>query len=226
MQQNMFNPYNQPNYNICPPNPNAVNINIIAPQAYANAPQGVAQPPQVVPMPVYYPIYSGQAGYNYPSNYNNLLNMNAPGVNNNYMTMRNDSMPMLNAPPIRTQTSKLKEEKDVVPLTNEYIQSLENYLNDTNPKIRMSATNEIMKRFKEDDSRKDNPSLNALLNKSLRDTSPANRFLALTTLQLGYAAGNNETIQILKELQTKGKEEVGEDSVLASEVLLKLAGRQ
>ena len=43
-----------------------------------------------------------------------------------------------------------------------------------------------------------------LLNKSLRDTSPANRFLALTTLQLGYAAGNNETIQILKELDKLG----------------------
>ena len=83
-----------------------------------------------------------------------------------------------------------------------------------------------MERFKEDENRKDNPSLIPLLNKTLRDTSAAVRFLGLTTLQLGYSVGNDETVQILKEIQTQNKDKTGEDQLLASEILLKMAAPQ
>ena len=65
-----------------------------------------------------------------------------------------------------------------------------------------------------------------LLNKALRDPSPAVRFLGLTALQLGYAVGNDETITILKEIQSKNSDKIGEDSLLASEILLNMSGGQ
>lgn len=113
--------------------------------------------------------------------------------------------------------------KKITPLTDEYVQSLENYLNNDNPKIRLIGAKDLMERFKEDDNRRDNPSLIPLLNKTLKDTSSAVRFLGLTTLQLGYSVGNDETVAILKEIQAQNKDKVGEDSLLASEILLKLS---
>ena len=65
-----------------------------------------------------------------------------------------------------------------------------------------------------------------LLNKALRDSSPSVRFLGLTMLQLGYAVGNDETVTILKEIQTQNKDKIGEDSLLASEILLKMSAGQ
>ena len=100
---------------------------------------------------------------------------------------------------------------------------MENYLNDDNPKVRLIGAKELMERFKEDDSRMQHPSLVPLLNKMLKDTSPSVRFLALTTLQLGYSLGNDETIKLLKEIQQNSQDKLGEDALLASEVLLKLS---
>ena len=62
-------------------------------------------------------------------------------------------------------------------LTDDYIKSLENYMNNENPKIRLIGTKEVLERFKEDENRKDNPSLMALLNKSifLESTNPSGK---------------------------------------------------
>ena len=62
-----------------------------------------------------------------------------------------------------------------------------------------------------------------LLNKTLKDTNSAVRFLGLTALQLGYCNGNDETVQILKQIQQTNPDKYGEDSLLASEILLKMA---
>ena len=97
-------------------------------------------------------------------------------------------------------------------------------MNNENPKIRLIGAKEVLERFKEDENRKDNPSLMPLINKALRDTSPSVRFLALTTLQLGYAVGNDETVTILKEIQSQNTDKIGEDALLASEILLNMAG--
>lgn len=129
-----------------------------------------------------------------------------------------------------SQNNVLKETKTktkkVVPLTDDYIKSLENYMNNENPKIRLIGAKEVLERFKEDENRKDNPSLMPLLNKALRDSSPSVRFLALTALQLGYAVGNNETVTILKEIQSQNADKIGEDALLASEILLNMSQGQ
>ena len=41
-------------------------------------------------------------------------------------------------------------------------------------------------------------------------------------MQLGYALGNNDTVGILKNIQSQNLDKFGEDSLLASEILLKL----
>ena len=122
-----------------------------------------------------------------------------------------------------TETKKEEKTKKIVPLTDEYIKSIENYMNSENPKVRLIGAKELLERFKEDENRKDNPSLMPLLNKALRDTSPSVRFLALTILQLEYALGNDETVTILKEIQSQNQDKLGQDQLLASEILLNMA---
>ncbi len=57
----------------------------------------------------------------------------------------------------------------IVALTDEYIMSLENYLNNQNTDIRLMAAKEVLTRLDEDKSRFDDAALNALLNKMLQD---------------------------------------------------------
>ncbi len=262
MQQNYFNPY-YPNA-IPQQCPNAVSINIIAPQAYG-AGAGVPNCAQGS-----YSLYGQNAIPNtyYPINYNNLVQ---PYQNNQYMTNPNgmypQNMQLQNMQPqnmqqnmpqdttssqrgmtdgvnllekttnetnsssstVQNEQNKENEKtktKQIVPLTDDYVKSLENYLNSNNPKIRLIGAKDLLERFKEDENRKDNPSLMPLLNKALRDVSPSVRFLALTALQLDYAVGNDETVAILKEIQTQNQDKIGEDSILASEILLKMSAGQ
>ncbi|MBQ8476214.1 HEAT repeat domain-containing protein [bacterium] len=251
MQQNI-NPYvcQNPYQQIPACGPNAVNINIIQPQAFANA-QGTTYPAQN-----FYPLYQTNTNPNlplYPMNYNNMIQPYVPqgyaqpqgyqnpqystqpqGLNNgvnayndtNLVQKTQNPEPQVIIKEVEKSDSKDKKDekpKSITLLTDDYVKSLENYLNDENPKVRLIGMKELMERFKEDDSRAAHPSLTPLLNKALRDTSPSVRFLALTTLQLGYSLGNDETVGILKEIQSSNQDKLGEDSLLASEILLKLS---
>ena len=118
---------------------------------------------------------------------------------------------------------KMKD-KDVVPLTDEYIKTIENYLNNSNPDIRMQGVKELLNRFKELETRKDDPALTNLLNKSLQDPDPNVRMIAMTTLSSGYANGNQKTAQLLNQIQ-QTPNVYGEDAKLASQALLKMASR-
>ncbi len=230
--------------------PNAVAINIYSPQAYAK-PQNVQNPNVTNPI---YSLYNPNMGNMpiYPQNYNNMF-MPAPirqtqqiqqapkGVAYELDEQEKDTQPKLddslNAVSSKNEISKTeqpeektekdqKEEKVITPLTDEYIKSLENYLNNSNPKVRLIGAKELLERFKEDDNRKDNKSLVALLNKTLRDTASSIRFIGLTILQTGYSVGNEETVEILKEIQSRKEDTTGEDQLLASEILLKMTAEQ
>ena len=122
--------------------------------------------------------------------------------------------------------NKKKKEKTITPLTNDYIKNLENYLNSNNAKIRLIGMKELMERFKEDENRRDNKSLIPLLNKALQDTNSAIRFLAMTTLQLGYSVGDDTTVRILTKIANENQDKFGQDAILASEILLKLSAPQ
>lgn len=153
--------------------------------------------------------------------------MNQAGMANssNLIDKTTNTQTIQNQENVNNQNTQQKTKK-VTPLTDDYVKSIENYMNNENPKIRLIGTKELLERFKEDENRKDNPSLMPLLNKALKDTSPSVRFLALTILQLGYAVGNDETVGILKEIQTQNKDKIGEDALLASEILLNMSAAQ
>lgn len=127
--------------------------------------------------------------------------------------------------PAEPEKKEETHKENIVQLTDDYIKTLENYLNNQNAKIREMGAKELFARFKEHKSRYNDIALTNLLNKALQDGSQNVRFVALTTLDAGYAQGDNLTKQILQKMQSS-KAVYGEDAMLASEVLLKTAGNK
>ncbi len=204
----------------------AVSINIMNPTV------GMANPmtqPQYgmyqYPQASYYSAAPGQIQY--PMNYNNNINNNSLNALDDSPASATPPAPAAPAQDTQTQstneTNKKEELKEKIPLTDDYIKSLENYLNSQEPKIRLMAAKDVLERFKEDPARKNDAALTALLNKILQDPNSAVRFLGLTTLDAGYASGNQQTVDILNNIKSNTQNEHGEDSLLASQILLKMS---
>ena len=99
----------------------------------------------------------------------------SPELNSQHATQEEDMTSSKEI--INELNSRVAEQKElekngkktkVVALTNEYIMSLENYLNNPNTEIRLMAAKEILTRLDEDKERFDDAALNALLNKCYR----------------------------------------------------------
>ena len=112
--------------------------------------------------------------------------------------------------------------ENIVQLTDDYIKTLENYMNNPNPKVREMAIKEIMERFKEHKSRYTDKALTNLLNKALQDRSKAVRFVALVTLDSEFARGDKLTVDLLNKMQSSSAV-YGEDALMASDILLKMS---
>ena len=247
MQQ--FIPNNQPTQTVYPnpQSPCGVNINIVNPQSYGTNPiqQQTSMPEN---QGNFYSLYGQNSNPSmpiYPSNYNNLyqpdLRSTYPQVNSLPQQQEQSGLNAQGQAPLaqktdvpteevksseeekKTDEKKDKEPKKITPLTDEYVKSLENYLNDSDSKVRLIGAKELVERFKESEDRKDNPSLVPLLNKVLKDKSPSVRFLGLVALNLGYSCGNDETVQILKQIQQGQTDKSGQDKLLADEILLKMS---
>ncbi|GBF23082.1 hypothetical protein tpqmel_0486 [Candidatus Gastranaerophilus sp. (ex Termes propinquus)] len=171
------------------------------------------------PQTNYYNNYAAQAPY--PQNYNNL----SQGMSKLVESTEYAPSGAPQATEESKDTKKTDEKKTKVLLTDDYIMSLENYLNNENTKIRLSAAKELLERFKEDDTRKTDVALTALLNKVIQDPSPTVRFMGLTVLDIGYATGNQDTVNLLKQIQ-QSSDQYGEDALLASQALLKMSGQK
>ena len=117
---------------------------------------------------------------------------------------------------------KNSTQKRVVALTDEYIKSLENYLNNPNDEIRLMASKEILTRLDEDKNRYDDAALNALLNKMLQDPSKLIRVAALSAFSSQLACGNDYTVQLLQNIQTNQNADK-EDVLQAADILLKMS---
>ena len=110
----------------------------------------------------------------------------------------------------------------IVALTDEYIMSLENFLNDPNKDMRIMAGKDILTRLDEDKDRFNDPALNALLNKMIQDPDSSVRALGLSALSSQLASGNDYTVELLKKIQEDPNS--NESDVLeASKSLLKMA---
>lgn len=129
---------------------------------------------------------------------------------------------------ISEREAKIAEEKKntketkIVALTDEYIKSLENYLNNPNQEIRLMASKEILTRLDEDKDRYDDAALNALLNKMLQDPSKLIRVAALSAFASQLASGNNYTVQLLQNIQNNPNADK-EDVLQAADILLKMS---
>ena len=115
-----------------------------------------------------------------------------------------------------------KEKVEVVALTNEYIMSLENYLNNPNKDIRLMAAKEILTRLNEDKDRYDDAALNALLNKMMQDPDKLVRVAAMSAFSSGLACGNDFTVKLLKDIQ-ENPNASEDDALEAANILLKMS---
>lgn len=125
---------------------------------------------------------------------------------------------------VQTPQSK-KEKKEVVELTDDYIKTLESYLNDQDKEKRLMAAKEVLARFEEDSTRKDDPALNALVNKMLQDPYQAVKLIAMSVLESRAASGNNKSMVLLSNMRND-KSNHGMDALQASNILLKMAGQK
>ena len=111
---------------------------------------------------------------------------------------------------------------EVTILTNEYIMSLENILNNPDKSIRRKGASEVLNRLGEDPTRKDDAALNALLNKMIQDPDKGVRILALSALAEGLATGNDYTVKLLKHMEANPNKYPDDmDSVMSA--LLKMS---
>ncbi len=129
--------------------------------------------------------------------------------------------------PVKTEETpekKKTQKRKIVVLTDDYIKNLENYLNSQDKAIRLTAAKEVFARLEEDDSRKDDKALNALINKMLQDPADDIRFLALTALNSRMVTGDDYTVGVLKKMQTSDKG-FGQEAIDASNILLKMSAQ-
>lgn len=152
------------------------------------------------------------------TNNNNFTTCPCPCYPPNYYTQNfNQQAPV-------QQDKKKTEKRDVVVLTDQYIKVLENNLNNQNKQVRLMAAKEVLARLQEDDKRKDDAALNALVNKMLQDPYQNVRFLAMAALEARQATGDNTSVAVLQNIQ-KQNTSYGEDSLKASNVLMKMSGK-
>ena len=161
------------------------------------------------------PVSTSVANANYPS----------PQIQTQQQTpvVKAASTPIANTP-IQAETKQEEKKnvktKNVVELTDSYIKTIENYLKSPDKQVRRAGITDLIQRFHEDNSRYNDPALVALLNIALQDPVPANRVYAMSTICAEDATGDENTINLLKRLQTSDKM-YGEEAKMATEALLK-----
>lgn len=192
------------------PNYSGVNIQIFNPSV--GVPGGA--PVYNVNAPQY------QTSGAYPAGYytNNWGQGNNTAANNNTTTTTTTNTTNT------TEEKKKTEKRDIVMLTDDYIKNLENYLNSQDKEIRLMGAKEVAARLQEDESRKDDKALTALVNKMLQDPYQPVRFLALALLDTRAVTGDDYTVKILQQMQ-QSDSGYGQDALQASQILLKMSGQ-
>ena len=211
--------YPAQNQTVQVPNYSGVNIQIFNPSV--GVPGGA--PVYNVNAPQY------QAPNCYPSGYytNNWGQNGSANSANNHADNTNPSSTTTNTTnttTTKTEEKKKTEKRNIVLLTDDYIKNLENYLNSQDKEVRLMGAKEVVARLQEDDSRKDDKALTALINKMLQDPYQPVRFLALGMLDTRAVTGDDFTKQILQQMQ-QSDSGYGQDALQASQILLKMSGQ-
>ncbi len=157
---------------------------------------------------------------------NNEYNAIDSDIPENDMTKSSNIIDDINQRAAKAEEAKKNQQKkNIVPLTDEYIKSLENYLNNPNNEIRLMASKEILTRLDEDKDRYDDAALNALLNKMLQDPSKLIRVAALSAFASQLASGNDYTVTLLHNIQQNPSADK-EDVLQAADILLKMSAEK
>ena len=176
--------------------------------------------PSVTPPGATPPTYNVNAPC-YPSNYyTNPMGGQAGATENNVNNVQAKT-----TSETESKDSKKTEKKKIVQLTDDYIRNLENYLNSQEKDIRLSAAKEVYARLEEDETRKDDKALTALINKMLQDPSEEIRVLAMAALQGRIVTGDDFTVNLLTRMQND-QAHYGMDAADASKILLQMSGKQ
>ena len=234
-QYSIYPQYQQPQvHNMQVPSTAAgVNIQIFNPTAMT---PGAQAPTYNVNAPCYPSSYYtnsvGPDGKLYPNNgsnnphtgdnVNNGTNSGTIGDNNNNTYTTNTTT---NTTTTESKKEVKTEKRKIVELTDDYIRNLENHLNSQEKAVRINAANEVYARLKEDDSRHDDKALTALVNKMLQDPCEEVRVLALSALEERICKGDDYTVGVLQGMQ-QNNNGYGQDAIDASNILLKMSGRQ
>lgn len=184
----------------------------------------------------------GAGVYPNGANINNTYNTQAaPGqaYDKNYYITNMGGQPTQQAhasqpqtPTVPVAATKINEQKDeknlpkkdIVLLTDDYIRTLENYIRNDNPDIKLMGAKELMKRFREDDSRKNDPALTSLLNLTLQSKYSPVKMVGLGIIQGGWAQGDELTQHLLAQVQ-QSNSGYGLDALDAANAALKTAGK-
>ena len=211
---NMYNPCNGPqpqDINIPPCNA-GVHINIINPSAGAPTNN------------TYWPNGYNQwamGGYNTcPCANCTAQNQNAPQTVNNYNTTNNNQN--INNDSNNYENNPNYKPKRITIINDDYIKTLEQWLNSQEESQRNAAAKQVFQRLQEDKRRYDNPALNALLNKMLQDPCHSVKSLALLSLKSGLAKGDDFTKELLQKI-AQDKSNFGMDAKDAESILIKMA---
>jgi hypothetical protein len=197
--------------NVQVPNYSGVNIQIFNPSV---AVPGASTQPSVVNAGTYTTMPS------YPPNY---YTQNLAQSQSQYQTMVQGSQNQ-NSNQNQVTEKKKFEKRPIVQLADEYIKTLESHLNNKDKKIRLMGAKEVLARLQEDESRKDDPALTALTNKMLQDSYQPVKFIAMAAIESRAVNGNEQTASLLQNIQ-KQKTGYGEDSLQASDALMKTTGK-
>lgn len=230
-------------------NPNPAQYPVTNPQYYYPQPQYIQQPQNVqvpastagVNIQIFNPSVAtpGSMGptYNvnapsYPANYYTGQGYNPNCTcngNNNNTGQQTDTNKTTKTSTETTEftsdSDKKKEKRRIVLLDDNYIRTLENYLNSQDKTTRLNAAKDVFDRLDEDPSRKDDKALTALINKMLQDPSQEVRLIALSALEGRIVNGDDFTVQVLKNMQTNPQGQ-GFDAADASKILLDMAGKR
>lgn len=166
---------------------------------------------------------SNSANENYNGTNAYQIYANNPNAKNNDLTKSQNIIGDISEREAEIQEEKKNtKETKIVALTDEYIKSLENYLNNPNDEIRLMASKEILTRLDEDKDRYDDAALNALLNKMLQDPNKLVRIAALSAFSSQLASGNDYTVKLLHNIQSNPNADK-EDVLQAADILLKMS---
>lgn len=204
------------------PNYSGVNIQIFNPSVAA---PGASVPGSVVNSNNYSPTPNAYPPNYYTQSFNPVNNVNATPPQTALAAVPPATPPAVAPVQAVAEPEKKKTEKrEIIQLTDDYIMNLENYLNSQDTEVRMMGAKQVLARLQEDDTRKDDVALNALVNKMMQDPSQKVKFLALAALNTRAASGDATTVQLLQGMQQQKEANYGQDAAMATEILLKMSG--